>query len=99
MYSYVSAAYTIPASGTINRDFYIVVTGAGTFTVTMPAIAIHQIIHIRNQNSSAINLTAPLAGTRFYPTQTGGGLSTTTYSMPANTAQTFYCDGLDWQGI
>jgi len=99
MYSYVNAAYTIPASGTINRDFYIVVVGSGTFTITMPAIAIHQIIHIRNQNSSAINLTAPLAGTRFYPTQTGGGLSTTTYSMPANTAQNFYCDGLDWQGI
>jgi len=99
MYSYVGAAYTIPASGTINRDFYIVVVGSGTFTITMPAIAIHQIIHIRNQNASPINLTAPLAGTRFYPTQTGGGLSTTTFSMPANTAQHFYCDGLDWQGI
>jgi hypothetical protein len=99
MYSNVTTTYTIPASGTINRDFYIVAGGGVNYTITMPAVSIHQVIHIRNENSGTINITAPLVGTKFYPNQTGGGVSTTTYVMPANTVQNFYCDGVDWQGF
>ena len=99
MYSNVSTTYTIPASGTINLDFYIALSGGASYTVTMPAVSIHQVIHIRNQNSGSVNITAPLVGTKFYPNKTGGGISTTTYVMPANTVQNFYCDGVDWQGF
>ena len=99
MYSSGSPYYTIPAVGNINRDFYILATGSTAFTITLPAISIHQAIHIRNQNSVGIKITAALNTTSIYPNQTGGGVVTPTYLMPSNTVQNFYCDGPGLQGF
>jgi hypothetical protein len=98
MWSYISGgvsgvSYTIPSN--INREFFLVVDGT-TSTITMPALTIHQIINIKVLSASSMNITAPLAGTKFYPKN--GGNSTTTYPMPGDTTQRFYCDGTGWYG-
>ena len=95
MFSKVNGTnYTIPAN--INREFFILITGS-TITITMPAVSLHQTINIRVASTFSMNITAPLAGTMFYP-KTGGSF-TTTYSMPADSSQQFYCDGTDWWGF
>jgi hypothetical protein len=93
MYATVSAAYTIPSN--INREFYLVISGT-TKTITMPAVTIHQIINIKVFSASIMNLTTPLSTTQFYP-KTGGSV-TNIYPMPADSTQTFYCDGTNWYG-
>jgi len=93
MFSNVGVAYTI--SSNINREYFLVITGT-TKTITMPALTIHQIINIKVLSASSMNITAPVAGTIFYP-KTGGN-STTTYVMPADSTQRFYCDGIGWYG-
>ena len=94
MYASVTSAYTIPSN--INREFFLVITG-GTKTITMPALNIHLIINIRVLSASSMNITAPVVGTMFYPN--GGADIATTYSMPAGSAQRFYCDGSSWLGF
>jgi hypothetical protein len=93
MYASVSTAYTIPSN--INREFFMVIQGI-TRTITLPALTIHQIINIKILSASAMNITAPVAGTMIYPKT--GGSSTTTYVMPADSTQRFYCDGSAWFG-
>jgi hypothetical protein len=93
MYATVSATYTIPSN--INREFFLVISGL-TKTITMPALTIHQIINIKVFSANVMNITAPVAGTNFYPKT--GGSSATTYVMPADTTEKFYCDGSSWYG-
>ena len=93
MWSSVNANYTIPSN--INREFFMVIQG-GTRTITLPALTIHQIINIKVLSASTMNITAPVVGTLIYP-KTGGN-ATTTYVMPADSTQTFYCDGTHWYG-
>ncbi len=95
MYSEVTAAYTIPSN--INRDFYIGVAGAGGYTVTLPAVNIHQILHIRHYSGSNVNLTTPLSTTKIYPIQ--GSIYTQTFNMTGNQVQNLYCNGTDWIGF
>ena len=64
----------------------------------LPPLSIHKIIHIRNQDSVSINITAT-TGVSIYPCQGGGGQFTPTWAMPPNTGQTLYCDGTSWQGF
>ena len=90
--------YQIPTN--INRDYYVVGTGGISFTIFLPPVLIHQIIHIRNQNSAFINITINSASstTRIYPAVSGGG-AYSTYALQPNVALTLYCDGTHWQGF
>jgi len=94
MFSNVGVAYTI--SSNINREYFLVITGA-TKTITLPTLTIHQIINIKVFSASTMNITAPVVGTLIYPKT--GGSSTTTYVMPADSTQKFYCDGSAWYGF
>jgi hypothetical protein len=93
MWSSVNANYTIPSN--INREFFMVIQGV-TRTITLPALTIHQIINIKVFSASTMNITAPVVGTNIYP-KTGGSVATT-YVMPADSTQRFYCDGSSWFG-
>lgn len=95
MYSELTAAYTIPSN--INRDFYVAAAGAGGYTITLPAVAIHQILHIRHYSASNVNLTTPLTTTKIYPIQ--GSIYTQTFNMTGNQVQNLYCNGTDWIGF
>ena len=43
-----------------------------------------------------MSITAAVAGTICYPKT--GSSSTTTYTMPGDSTQLFYCDGTSWYG-
>jgi len=100
MYASVTSGsdYQIPTN--INCDYYTVGTGGSAFTIYLPPVLIHQIIHIRNQKSTFINITINTASstTRIYPAITGGG-AYSTYALQANIALTLYCDGTHWHGF
>jgi len=93
-YETKAASYTIPS--TINRDYYLVVTLAAV-TVTLPAVKLNQIIHIRNASGGSITLTAPTGS--IFPTVSGGGSFNSWTAFAVNTAQHLYCDGTNWYGF
>ena len=95
MYSEIIATYTIPSN--INRDFYVACGGAGGYTVTLPAVAIHQILHIRQYSGSSVTLSTPVSSTKIYPIQ--GSIYTQTFTMTGNQVQNLYCNGTDWIGF
>ena len=90
--------YQIPAN--INRDYYISGTGGVAFTIFLPLMVIHQIIHIRGLNSvyvvATINSGNPTA--RIYPAVSGGG-TFSSYQIQPNTVLNLYCDGTNWIGF
>jgi hypothetical protein len=94
MFASVSVNYTI--SSNINREFFLVITGSTTRTITMPALTIHQIINIKLLTAASMNITAPVNTTQFY-SKTGGNVATT-FVMAGDTTQRFYCDGSSWFG-
>jgi hypothetical protein len=69
----------------------------GTITITLPAVELNQIIHIRSIASVNITLTAP-SGLIFPNISTGGSFASWT-AFPTNTSQTFYCNGTNWYGF
>ena len=95
MYSEITTTYTIPSN--INRDFYVACGGAGGYTVTLPAVAIHQILHIRQYSGGSVTLSTPVATTKIYPIQ--GSIYTQNFTMSGNQVQNLYCNGTDWIGF
>ena len=93
-YETKAVSYTIPS--TINRDYYLVVTLAAV-TITLPAVKLNQIIHIRNASGGSITLTAP-TGSIFPTVSTGGSFNSWT-AFAVNTAQHLYCNGTNWYGF
>ena len=93
-YETKAASYTIPS--TINRDYYLVVTLAAV-TITLPAVKLNQIIHIRNASGGSITLTAPTGS--IFPTVSGGGSFNSWTAFAVNTAQHLYCNGTNWYGF
>jgi len=93
-YETKAATYTIPS--TINRDYYLVVTLAAV-TITLPAVKLNQILHIRNASGGSITLTAPSGS--IFPTVSGGGSFNSWTAFAVNTAQNLYCDGTNWYGF
>ena len=93
-YETKAASYTIPS--TINRDYYLVVTLAAV-TITLPAVKLNQILHIRNASGGSITLTAPSGS--IFPTVSGGGSFNSWTAFAVNTAQNLYCDGTNWYGF
>jgi len=96
MYSSVIANYTIPSTG-INCDFYISAGGSGGYTVYLPTVSAHQIIHIRHFSATNVNITTAVSTTKIYPIQ--GSIYSPTFNMSGNQVQNFYCDGTDWYGF
>jgi len=95
-FNLITASFTIPSS--INRDYYLVAfPPTGTITITLPAVELNQIIHIRSIASVNITLTAP-SGLIFPNVSTGGSFASWT-AFPINTSQTFYCNGTNWYGF
>ena len=99
-FSIVTASFTIPSS--INRDYYIFCnTNASTYTITLPARLVNQIIHFRNFSGRTLTITAPITSpaTTIYPSGTTASFATT-WSVFLNTnVQNFYCDGTNWLGF
>ena len=93
-YETKAVSYTIPS--TINRDYYLVVTLAAV-TITLPAVKLNQIIHIRNASGGSITLTAPTGS--IFPTVSSGGSFNTWTAFAVNTAQHLYCNGTNWYGF
>lgn len=99
-FSIVSDSFTIPSS--INRDYYIFCnTKASTYTITLPARLVNQIIHFRNFSGRTLTITAPTTSpaTTIYPSGTTASFATT-WSVFLNTnVQNFFCDGTNWLGF
>ena len=91
-----ATSYDIPS--TINRDFYLYCAGTSTYTITLPAIKVNQIIHIRQSNTQNITITTPENTTRIFPNNSLISIRPWT-TFASNTTQHFYCNGLDWIGF
>jgi hypothetical protein len=100
-YNTTSANFTIPS--TVNKEYFIVITGGSPITVTLPSstAVIGQIINIRNRsNTTTHNVTTfPSTTIGIYPTQAGSARFQPAWSMPGSTAQRFYFDGSNWVGF
>jgi hypothetical protein len=100
-YNTTSANFTIPS--TVNKEYFIVITGGSPLTITLPSstAVIGQIINIRNRsNTTTHNVTTfPSTTIGIYPTQAGSARFQPAWSMPGSTAQRFYFDGSNWVGF
>ena len=96
----VTDSFTIPSS--INREYYIFCnTKASSYTITMPARLVNQIIRFRNRSGQTLTITCPVTSptTGLYPTGFTSPFTTTWTGFLNNTVQTFYCDGTNWLGF
>ena len=99
-YNSVSANFTIPL--TINKEYFLVITGGSPLTMTLPLTpTIGQIINIRNRSPTTTHgiTTFPSTTIGIYPTQASSARFQPSWSMPASTAQRFYFDGTNWVGF
>jgi len=100
-YNTTSVNFTIPS--TINKEYFIVITGGSPITVTLPSstAVIGQIINIRNRsNTITHNITTfPSTTIGIYPTQAGSARFQPAWTMPGSSAQRFYFDGSNWVGF
>ena len=81
-----SVNYTI-VSTSINKEFFLEITGGNPRTITFPARKVGQIIYIRNNTVVSQLLTCVGSSGGFYPTQTGGGYFNPAWSFPTNSSQ------------
>jgi hypothetical protein len=100
-YNSISANFIIPA--TVNKEYFVVITGGSPITLTIPASTaiIGQIINIRNRSSTTTHnvTTFPSTTIGIYPDIAGSARFQPAWTMPASTAQRLYFDGSNWVGF
>jgi len=72
-----------------------VITGAA-LDITLPAVKLDQVLHIRNRGGVTISIKIP-TGVTLYPVGAGG--QTVSYSLTANLSLNIISDGSNWYGF
>jgi hypothetical protein len=90
-----SLNYQIPTG--INRDYTLIMITSAALDITLPAVKLDQVIHIRNRGGVTLSIKIP-AGVTLYPVGLGG--QTTSWSLTSNQSLNIISDGVsNWYGF
>jgi hypothetical protein len=90
-----SLNYQIPTG--INRDYTLIMITSAALNITLPAVKLDQVLHIRNRGGVTLSIIIP-AGVTLYPV--GLGAQTTSWSLVSNASLNIISDGTaNWYGF
>jgi hypothetical protein len=90
-----SLNYQIPTG--INRDYTLIMITSAALNITLPAVKLDQVLHIRNRGPVTLSIKIP-AGVTLYPVGLAG--QTTSWSLVSNASLNIISDGTaNWYGF